>query len=132
MDDRTNTGKAPVPAADAVARTADTTMRDVTNRLDAEGYAGQVRVLEDARLECLTCRHVFPAKGRRADTLTRLEGSSDPSDLAVLVPMVCPHCHTGATLVAGYGPEATAEEAEVLRALTRYPHDDAAKPPTRT
>jgi hypothetical protein len=99
----------------------DTPMERVVERLDAEGFDGQFRSVEGGAVQCLTCRVVSAAGDLRMDDVTRLEGVSDPADMAVVLPLRCPACGTRGTLVVGYGPNATAEEAEVLRSMSRQP-----------
>lgn len=102
-------------------QTPDTPMERVVGRLDAEGYAGQFRAVEGAAVQCLTCRTVTPAAELHMDDVTRLEGVSDPADMAVVLPLRCPACGTRGTLVVPYGPNASEEEADVLRAMERHP-----------
>ncbi len=52
---------------------------------------------------------------------TRLEGQSDPADMAVVVPLECPNCGSRGTLILDDGPDASAEEADVLTELSRHP-----------
>lgn len=99
----------------------DTPMEEVVDRLGASGFDGQFRAVEGTRIQCLTCREVAPAGDHHMDEATRLEGVSDPGDMAVVVPLRCPSCGTGGTLVLAYGPNATAEEADVLREMDRRP-----------
>lgn len=53
--------------------------------------------------------------------LHRLEGASDPDDMAVVVAVTCPQCSVGSALVLSYGPTASGIEADVLRALPDAP-----------
>jgi len=101
----------------------DTTLQDVTDRLDAAGYAGQFRAEPGSELRCLTCRQTFAASSLHADDVLRLEGASDPGEMTIVIALVCPHCETKGTLVARYGPEASLEEADVLAAVERTPHE---------
>ena len=41
--------------------------------------------------------------------------------MAILVPATCPHCGTAGTLVLQFGPMASAEESDVLAALSLIP-----------
>jgi hypothetical protein len=100
---------------------ADDSLIAVEQRLRLDGWAGQFRALDGGRLECLTCHEQFPASGRAADRVIRLEGASDPADMIIVVPLACPHCGTRGTYVSSFGPEVTPEEAEVLQALQRSP-----------
>jgi hypothetical protein len=108
----------------------DAPLLDMLSTLDDEGYRGQFRADAGGRLCCLTCGATFEASAVRADELSRLEGASDPSDMLIVIPLVCPACDTHGTLIANYGPEASAEEAEVLQSLRRTPSEgsNAAEP----
>lgn len=110
----------PLAAAGPSRAPTDTPLGEVVDTLGTDGWAGQFRALAGARVECLTCRAVFAAERVGADEVTRLEGESDPADMAVVVPLRCPRCGTHGTLVLAYGPNASAEEADVLGALDRH------------
>lgn len=97
----------------------DTPLGEVVADLDRTGYGGQFRVVEGALVECLACRTRIPADRIRADEVTRLEGASDPDDMAVIVPVRCPECGSSGTLVLHYGAEAGREESDVLAAMPR-------------
>jgi len=105
------------------ANPSDASLAAVEARLREDGYTGQFRAQEGGNLLCLTCRGTFRASTRNADEVRRLEGASDPADMLVIVPLVCPVCDTAGTLVANYGPEASLEEAQVLRAMEREPSE---------
>ncbi len=109
----------PLRTDDGATTAADTSLSSVMNDFDAVGHDGQFVAREGALLLCLTCHEELPAAGQNADDMRRLEGASDPADMVMVVPVRCPHCGTAGTLTAHYGPEASAEEAEVLLALDR-------------
>ncbi len=93
------------------------TLVSILDDLDEQGYCGQFGVREDATVSCLTCRRTYPAGELRVETLRRLEGASDPDDMLVVAPVVCPRCEAQGSLVLNYGPEASPEESLVLLAL---------------
>lgn len=101
--------------------TDDTPLSAVTDRMDDQHGDGQFGATDGAEIRCFTCRRTFPAAGISADELTRLEGESDPADMAAVIPVTCPHCGTGGSLVLNYGPDAGAEESDVLAAMHRDP-----------
>jgi hypothetical protein len=73
---------------------------------------------EDSMVECATCHARTPANHMVGDhRLYRLEGASDPDDMVAVAALRCPSCGTRGTLVLKFGPEASAEEADVLRCL---------------
>jgi hypothetical protein len=47
----------------------------------------------------------------------RVEGASDPDDMALVAAVTFPGSGTKATLVLAYGPEASGADADVLLAL---------------
>ena len=98
---------------------ADTALTTVLHRFDDNGFDGQFRSVAGGAVQCLTCRESTEAAEIPADRVTRLEGASDPADMLVVLPMRCPHCGTRGSLVLGYGPEASAEDSDVLAALDR-------------
>lgn len=53
--------------------------------------------------------------------LCRVEGASDPDDMAAVVAVVCPRCSAKDALVLGYGPAASGADADVLLALPDPP-----------
>jgi hypothetical protein len=98
----------------------DTPLLVVLRRMAGDGFDGQFMAIDDAMVRCLTCQQTVAASDLDADDVVRLEGASDPSDMLVIVPVVCPHCAAKGPLVLNYGPEATVEEADVLAAMPRH------------
>jgi hypothetical protein len=84
------------------------------------GFDSSFSVLPGSRLECLSCRQLSPAGMITMTSLRRMEGESDPDDMVAIVAVTCPACGERGTLVLGFGPAATAEDADVLRDL----HDE--------
>jgi hypothetical protein len=93
------------------------TISEVLAAFEGDGYAGQFRVLERARLQCLTCRREVEAKRVALDRLQRLEGPTDPADMVAVAALTCPECDARGTVVINYGPESALEDSEVLIAL---------------
>ena len=131
MTDNTATGNGP---GDTQGNgPGDTPLSQVVDSIDANsgGADGQFGVIEGARVRCFTCRETFSAVGLSADHVTRLEGASDPSDMAMVVPITCPKCGTSGSLVLNYGPEASPDEADVVHAMDRDPSvGSVGEPPT--
>jgi hypothetical protein len=78
---------------------------------------GQFQATAGGRIRCLTCGTESPASDQRADQVARLEGTSDPDDMLLILPVRCPACDTCGSLSLGYGPQSAIEDAEVLRNL---------------
>lgn len=89
----------------------------ILTQFEQEGFTGQFAVHEGAALLCVQCRQEHPAADYPMAALRRTEGASDPADMAAVVALTCPHCGSRGTLTLQYGPEAGAEESDVLLAL---------------
>lgn len=89
--------------------------------LRARGYAADFTVTRDGRLRCDPCGHLLDPHDAAVETTSRFEGASNPDDQAILFGIRCGGCDLRGVLVAAYGPTATAEEADVLTALSSPP-----------
>jgi hypothetical protein len=96
-----------------------TTLLEVLESFKREGYDGDMIITDDAMLRCTRCRQESSPSEVHTGKLRRLEGASDPADMAAVVAVECPHCGNHAAVVVRYGPEASAVDAEVLRSLER-------------
>jgi hypothetical protein len=105
---------------EGVARDA-TTLAEVVDAYASAGFVGSFRAVRDGRITCLACRSMLDAATLRPVSMRRLEGASDPADMLAIVALVCPVCAARGTLVLGYGPDATAEDSDVLPALLSAP-----------
>jgi hypothetical protein len=101
---------------EGVARDA-TTLLDVIGAYEQQGFDAQFLVRDRAQLECAVCRTRFGAGEADAVALRRLEGASDPDDMLAVAALRCPACQAGGTVVLGYGPAASGEDAAVLAAI---------------
>jgi hypothetical protein len=79
-------------------------------------------------VRCATCGVESPASSLTVDGLHRLEGASDPDDMAAVVAVTCPACNARAALVLQYGPAASVDDTDVLEALPD-PAPGAVDPP---
>jgi hypothetical protein len=95
----------------------NTTLLEVLEEFRALGYGASMWVTPDGKLRCEGCNAEFEPADVTVDELRRLEGASDPDDMLAVVAVQCPVCSIRATLVLHFGPEATAEEMEVLTHL---------------
>ena len=93
------------------------TIAEAVHLLEAEGYVGQFAARAGAMLLCFTCRRESPAAEVHLHRLLRTEGASDAADETAVVGLTCPRCGARGTVVLTYGPEAPADDAEVLRLL---------------
>ncbi|MDQ3943789.1 MAG: hypothetical protein M3357_01260 [Actinomycetota bacterium] len=97
--------------------TGASTLTEVIDRFEADGYGAQFGAREGAEILCFTCRDSFPAGDADIEALERLEGASDPDDMAAVAALRCPRCGARGTIVLKYGPESAPEDGEVLLAL---------------
>lgn len=86
-------------------------------QLEQAGYTGQFVPNDEAMVRCTHCQQSFPASELKIDHRVRMEGASDPSEMALVLGAVCPSCGQLGTLTLSYGPEASAEDVAVLRGL---------------
>jgi hypothetical protein len=115
MDDPTR----PVPGANS----DNTTLVTVLATLADAGYTGDLFVTSEGQLRCGACHDDIDPAGFQLDELRRVEGASDPGDMAAVLGITCPHCGQRGTAVVRYGPEAEPQDSAVLLALEdhRYP-----------
>ncbi len=97
----------------------DRSQVEVEQRLAEDGFGAQFGARADAAVLCFTCHREFPASHLCADDARRVEGESDPSDMAIVVPVRCPHCGAAGALSLQFGPMAGVEESEVLASMSR-------------
>ena len=127
MDTTTSSTSQDPSAGDALDHTSDggtgsvgdRSQVEVEHRLAEEGFDAQFGARPDAAVLCFTCHKEFPADRLCADDARRVEGESDPSDMAILVPVTCPHCGASGTLSLQFGPMASMEESEVIASMSR-------------
>ena len=94
------------------------TLTEAMRNLEAEGFTGQFIARDGGMLECTACRTRTHAKDMAGEhRLVRLEGASDPADMIAVAALRCPSCDTRGTMVLSYGPEASLEDADILRCL---------------
>ncbi len=102
---------------DQQAAAGGATLLETVAKLEAHGYEGQV-IVEEGQLKCITCSTSFDPAAVEADDLRRVEGASDPADMAAVVGITCPNCSTKGTVVLRYGPEADPDDQAVLAAFS--------------
>lgn len=112
----------------------DVTLTEVLAELAQQGYTGDCFVDEDdGRVCCGACRTCVDPGDLQLDGLRRLEGASDPADMAAVLALTCTSCGHKGTAVVRFGPEASAGDALVLRHLEddRGPGFDVAEDAAR-
>ena len=93
------------------------TLTDAVEDFEREGFDGQFMPAENGRVKCLTCGNESDADELGVQETHRVEGASDPADMAEIAAVECPHCGTRGTLVLKYGPSASEEETRILQLL---------------
>ncbi len=103
----------PVPGAPS----DNTTLVEVLEDLRVLGFTHDVQVDERGRLCCRQCGTCVDAADMELLELRRLEGASDPSDMAAVLGVRCSGCGALGAAVVRYGPEAGPGDEVVLRHL---------------
>jgi hypothetical protein len=91
------------------------TMQEAMTRLRGDGYDDDLDV-RNAKIVRIGGEGAWTPEEVTVDETVRFEGPSDPDDMSVLYALGLPEGRRG-LLVAPYGPEVTAEDAEVMRRL---------------
>jgi peroxiredoxin len=95
-----------------------TTLSEVLGQFADAGFVGEFEVAGGGTaLRCLTCTEQTRASEIPQHTIRRLEGASDPADMAAVAAVTCPRCGARGTVVLPFGPSASASEALVLAEL---------------
>lgn len=106
-------------AVNTVVNTADTDRSIVKelNELGAEGVTSSFAVVPGAKLRCEGCHEVHPASLMTLLQVRRLEGKSDPGEMAAVLSLRCGHCQAEGSCIVSFGPMASAEDQDVMLAL---------------
>ena len=100
---------------------ADVTVVEVLHDLRDSGFTGEFYVGDDGALCCRACGFCQAAEQASADGVRRVEGASDPGDMAAVLAVTCPRCGQRGAAVVRYGPEASADEAALLTGIDHRP-----------
>lgn len=92
-------------------------MTEVLARYEEKGFTGQFSSRAGGLVHCHACGAEEPAEQVPLEALHRIEGESDPEDELLVAALECPNCGGQGTLVAGFGPAGSPEDAEVVRNL---------------
>lgn len=101
-----------------------TTLMEVLARYQSSGFDTQLAPREGGIVHCFGCGTETPARSLHLVSLRRMEGASDPADMIAVAAVRCPSCGRGGLLTLPYGPEADADDAEVLLALQDHRLDE--------
>lgn len=97
------------------------TLSGVLDGLAQEGYDETFLVSDDGSVKCRACGSVEAPAGLHVDGLRRLEGVSDPADMAAVLAVRCQSCGARGSVVARYGPEAGPGDEALLLAVEEAP-----------
>lgn len=93
------------------------TVSEIVAAYERQGYVMSFGVEPGGALRCGACNTASHARDVQVDAIARVEGASDPDDMALVAVVCCPWCQVAGTLVAGYGPLSSPEDADVVAAL---------------
>jgi hypothetical protein len=103
----------------ATPSTDPTGVAGVLDRASAAGYVAVFEPEPGAILRCSACDARTEANTFERRWQNRLEGASDPDDMAQVSGLVCPACGVRGTFVSLFGPGAGTDAADVMVALPR-------------
>src|SRR5688572_26043175 len=88
-------------SGDPTAAPSDhTTLTELLGQFADAGFVGEFEVAGGGTtLRCLTCNEETRASEIPQHTIRRLEGASDPADMAAVAAVTCPRCGARGTLV---------------------------------
>ncbi|MEA3190787.1 MAG: hypothetical protein QOD77_1369 [Thermoplasmata archaeon] len=95
-------------------------MSSVLARYESRGFRGQFSARPGAQVRCLGCMRDLLPSAVGVQAIHRLEGSSDPDDMAAVAALECPACHQKGTIVLTYGPSGSPNDGSILKDL----HDE--------
>ena len=95
--------------------TGPETLVEALEELRQLGFVEDIQVTEDGELCCRACGHCVHAEDMELLELRRLEGASDPGDMAAVLGVQCPGCGAKGSAVVRFGPEAGPGDEHVLR-----------------
>lgn len=102
------------------AQPTDATLSQVLAGLAAEGYDADFFVDDEGGICCRACGTCTAADEISLDGLRRIEGASDPADMAAVLAVTCPRCGERGSAIVRYGPEASAGDAQVLLTIDNH------------
>ncbi len=82
-----------------------------------DGFTADLFAEEGGDIRCGACSVATPAGDIDVAELRRMEGASDPADMAAVIAATCPSCGSRGVMVVMYGPEASGADTDVLAAL---------------
>jgi len=102
--------------------TGGLTLRDAISYYESRGYRGQFGARDEGKVICFACQSRMDAALIRLDSLRRVEGASDPADMALVAALRCPNCGSWGTGTFTFGPMASPEDNEAIRKMEDIRH----------
>ena len=93
----------------------DRTLTEVLEDLRRLDFTNDVRVTPEGMLCCRVCEHCIAAQDMDLLHLRRVEGASDPADMAAVLGLRCVACGALGTAIVRFGPEASRGDEMVLQ-----------------
>lgn len=93
------------------------TLSGVLTALAADGFGADVQLVDGGLFRWRPCGHHSTPAHAVVERTCRLEGASDPADMAIVLGLRCPTCGERGSVVLAYGENASPAEAEALLAL---------------
>lgn len=97
--------------------TGGLTISEVLSEYEARGFTSQFAARPGGMVECVQCGHHVVPDDVVLRSMRRIEGVSDPADMALVGALECPNCHAQGTATIAFGPHAPREDAELLRRI---------------
>lgn len=93
---------------------------ELLDELAMNGWPADFHTRRGTQVVCEECAELIPAEDVITAGLHRVDDDTDPEAQSLVVRVTCPRCGARGTLVCGYGPTASADDAAVLAALPPY------------
>lgn len=87
------------------------------DELAVDGWGSDFHVRPGSQVACAECADLIAANDLIVDGLHRVDDDADPEAQTLVAQVTCPRCATQGTLVCGYGPTASSDDAAVLADL---------------
>jgi len=93
------------------------TLLEILDGLRDQGYRNSFSSRDGGELACSSCGTTCSPERLHIDWVRRLEGASDPDDEMIVVAAACRDCGGLGVAVLGFGPSASAPDADVVGRL---------------
>ena len=100
--------------SNAGAPSDNTTLSAILADLEDQGWRAQFGARPEGVVRCYACQTDHPATDLPVDGIRRTEGASDPADMLAISTVTCPACGARGILTLNYGPDGSADDADVL------------------